>query len=180
MAFLLSDRWHPAGCLCLFFLLHASSLRSPNARNKFAFALGERKLPAGSLCLFFLLHASRCHQGWWRSMAFLLSDRWHPAGCLCLFFLLHASSLRSPNARNKFAFALGERKLPAGSLCLFFLPHVSRCHQSRRSRPRSASGMVAFHGVPSYRTAGILPALLLMERWSPDRQSLSFLPAARQ
>jgi hypothetical protein len=39
--------------------------------------------------------------------------------------------------------------------------------------------MVAFHGFPSYRIAGILPALLLMERWSPDRQSLSFLPAAR-
>jgi hypothetical protein len=40
--------------------------------------------------------------------------------------------------------------------------------------------MVAFHGFPSYRIAGILPALLLMERWSPDRQSLSFLPATRQ
>jgi hypothetical protein len=39
--------------------------------------------------------------------------------------------------------------------------------------------MVAFHGSPSYRIAGILPALLLMDRWSPDRQSLSFLPAAR-
>jgi hypothetical protein len=35
-------------------------------------------------------------------------------------------------------------------------------------------------GCLSYRIAGILPALLLMERWSPDRQSLSFLPAARQ
>jgi hypothetical protein len=40
--------------------------------------------------------------------------------------------------------------------------------------------MVAFHGSPSYRIAGILPALLLMDRWSPDRQSLSFLPATRQ
>jgi hypothetical protein len=30
-----------------------------------------------------------------------------------------------------------------------------------------------------FRNAGILPALLLKERWSPDRQSLSFLPAAR-
>jgi hypothetical protein len=39
--------------------------------------------------------------------------------------------------------------------------------------------MVAFHGFPSYRIAGILPALLLMERWSPDRLSLSFLPATR-
>jgi hypothetical protein len=33
--------------------------------------------------------------------------------------------------------------------------------------------MVAFHGVTSYRIAGNLPALFLMERWSPDRQSLS-------
>jgi hypothetical protein len=51
--------------------------------------------------------------------------------------------------------------------------------------------MVAFHGFPSYRIAGILPAvfltgslascrhLLLMDRWSPDRLSLSFLPATR-
>jgi hypothetical protein len=29
-----------------------------------------------------------------------------------------------------------------------------------------------------FRIAGILPALFLMERWSPDRQSLSFLSAA--
>jgi hypothetical protein len=34
-------------------------------------------------------------------------------------------------------------------------------------------------GCLSYRIAGNLPALLLMERWSPDRLSLSFLPAAR-
>jgi hypothetical protein len=39
--------------------------------------------------------------------------------------------------------------------------------------------MVAFHGVTSYRIAGILPASSLKERWSPDRQSLSFLPAVR-
>jgi hypothetical protein len=30
-------------------------------------------------------------------------------------------------------------------------------------------GMVAFHGFPSYRIAGILPASSLMERRSPDR-----------
>jgi hypothetical protein len=65
----LSDRWHPAGRLYLFFLPHVSSLRSPNAKNKFAFALGDRKLPAGCLYLFFLPHAGRCHQEWWRSMA---------------------------------------------------------------------------------------------------------------
>jgi hypothetical protein len=110
----------------------------------------------------------------------LLSDRWHPAGNL---------SYRIAG-------------LQTGSLYLFFLPHVSRCHQrwwrsmafpligTLVSRPAvfifsscrtwgDATRMVAFHGFPSYRIAGILPALLLMERWSPDRQSLSFLPAAR-
>jgi hypothetical protein len=61
--------------------------------------------------------------------------------------------------------------------------------------------MVAFHGIPSYRNAGLQTGShylffllhvshatkdggvpwrpLLSERWSPDRQSLSFLPAAR-
>ena len=77
-----------------------------------------------------------------------------------VFFSCH-TSLRSPNAKNKFAFALGDRKLPAGSLRLFFLPHSGRCHQVADPghapvirRGASASGLVAFHGVPSYRTAG--------------------------
>jgi hypothetical protein len=88
--------------------------------------------------------------------------------------------LRSPNAKNKFAFALGDRKLPAVSLYLFFLPHAGRCHQVADPGHAVRREMVAFHGFPSYRIAGILPALLLMERWSPDRLSLSFLPATRQ
>jgi hypothetical protein len=61
------------------------SLRSPNARNKFAFALGDRKL----LATLNFLYVN-------------LSGQWP-----------RLSSLRSPNARNEFAFALGDRKLLA-------------------------------------------------------------------
>jgi hypothetical protein len=63
-----------------------SSLRSPNARNKFAFALGDRKLLATLKFPYLKLGGQ---------------------GAATL------SSLRSPNARNKFAFALGDRKLLA-------------------------------------------------------------------
>jgi hypothetical protein len=40
--------------------------------------------------------------------------------------------------------------------------------------------MVAFHGSPSYRIAGILPAVFLIGSLASCRQTLSFLPAARQ
>ena len=71
------------------------------------------------------------------------------------------TSLRSPNAINKFAFALGDRKLLAGCLYLFLLPHSGRCRQVADPghapvirRGASASGLAAFRGNPSYRTAG--------------------------
>jgi hypothetical protein len=88
--------------------------------------LSDRWHPAGSLYLFFLLHVSRCHQRWWRSMAFPL------IGSL-------ASCRQS----------------------LSFLPAV------RRPMPPE---MVAFHGVPSYRIAGILPAVFIFSSCctSPD------------
>jgi hypothetical protein len=111
------------------------------------------------------------------------------------------------------ALLLMERWQSAGCLYLFFLPHAGRCHQVADPGHAVRREMVAFHGFPSYRIAGILPAIfltgslvsrpavfifsscytsadatrdggvpwlsLLSERWSPDRQSLSFLPAVR-
>jgi hypothetical protein len=60
-----------------------SSLRSPTCPSKLLSVVGTQKTnsplrseiasyPAGCLYLFFLPHVSRCHQGWWRSMAFPL------------------------------------------------------------------------------------------------------------
>jgi hypothetical protein len=89
--------------------------------------------------------------------ALLLMDRWHPAGCL---------SYRIAGILP--ALLLMERWSPAGSSSngsLVSRPAVfifSSCH-TRGDATRDG-------GVPwlsSYRIAGILPALLLMDRWHP-------------
>jgi hypothetical protein len=101
-----------------------SSLRSPNARNKFAFALGDRKLLATLKFLYVKLSDRRPRLSSLRSpnainkFAFALGDRKLLATLKFLYVKLggqkpQLSSLRSPNAINKFAFALGDRKLLA-------------------------------------------------------------------